>query len=424
MCVPTDHRRPSSGVIVSHPQDLSDKSFRHLRSLCLAVLCERLAAFVLIATAAQMFSVRLGFPPSDSLRLYGLFSAACYFGSIPGGYLLDRAAHKSRGLAVSLLLLLLGYVALSLPYRASALLGLTLLVLGHAIYKPSTQRTLAAIIPPSDSQLESAQVLLHFAINLGAAAGSFLAGISVRFAGWSIAYAGAALAVGVGITFLQTSASNDSAATLQSKEPIPMDDSVPNNGSLATIGSLTLAMFLFSLVTAQLEGALLLWADKHTERFLLGVEIPVAWLITFAAILVLLFSPVQLLLLPRLRRSVRTCRLVACGLICCAFCFATLLPTAQTMGRTSIFWPLLSVVCFVLAEMLIAPLGLALLHRSTPKPFLGLVTGIWYGAGALGFFVGGEVGTLWFAWPIQRVLLLLTLLPLAGATVLWFPKQR
>ena len=86
---------------MSHPQDLSDKSFRHLRSLCLAVLCERLAAFVLIATAAQMFSVRLGFPPSDSLRLYGLFSAACYFGSIPGGYLVDRAEHKSRSLVAS-----------------------------------------------------------------------------------------------------------------------------------------------------------------------------------------------------------------------------------------------------------------------------------------------------------------------------------
>lgn len=188
--------------------------------------------------------------------------------------------------------------------------------------------------------------------------------------------------------------------------------------------SLTLAMSLFTLVTAQIEGALLLWTDKHTERFLLGLEIPVAWLITFAAILVLLLSPVQLFLLPKLRRSVRTSRLVSCGLVCCALCFAVLLPTAQTMDRSSIVWPLLSIVCFVLAEMLIAPLGLALLHRRTPKRFLGLITGIWYGAGALGFFVGGEVGTLWFTWPIQRVLVLLTLLPLAGATVLWFPRPR
>ncbi len=94
------------------------------------------------------------------------------------------------------------------------------------------------------------------------------------------------------------------------------------------------------------------------------------------------------------------------------------------MDRVSIVWPLLSIGCFVIAEMMIAPLGLALLHRSTPKQFLGLVTGIWYGAGAFGYFVGGEVGTLWSRWPIQRVLLLLTLLPLVGAAVLWSPKPR
>lgn len=135
-------------------------------------------------------------------------------------------------------------------------------------------------------------------------------------------------------------------------------------------------------------------------------------------------SPVQLVLLPKLKRAIRTSRLVAVGLVFGALCFAVLLPTTQAMERTSITWPLLSLVCFVIAEMLIAPLGLALLHRSTPKRFLGLITGIWYGAGALGYFVGGAVGALWFTWPIQRVLVLLTLLPLAGATVLWFPRPR
>lgn len=188
---------------MSQPHDLSDKSLRRLHALCLAVLCERLAAFVLIASAVQMFSVRLGFPLSDSLRLYGLFSAACYFGAIPGGYVLERVQPTRQEFMVSLLLLLLGYVSLSWPYRATSLLGLALLVLGHSVYKPSIQRTLAAIFSPNDSRLENAQVLLHFAINLGAAAGSFLAGLIVRFAGWIIAYAGAALAVGIGITLSQ-----------------------------------------------------------------------------------------------------------------------------------------------------------------------------------------------------------------------------
>jgi hypothetical protein len=75
-------------------------------------------------------------------------------------------------------------------------------------------------------------------------------------------------------------------------------------------------------------------------------------------------------------------------------------------------WLAASLSFFVLAELLIAPLGLALLLRSTPHRFVGVITGLWYGAGALGYFVGGEIGTLWSSWPTQRVLLLLTALPI------------
>lgn len=43
---------------------------------------------------------------------------------------------------------------------------------------------------------------------------------------------------------------------------------------------------------------------------------------------------------------------------------------------------------------------------------------------AIGYFVSGAVGTLWSRWPVRRVLVLLTLLPLIGAVVLWFPKEK
>ena len=39
-------------------------------------------------------------------------------------------------------------------------------------------------------------------------------------------------------------------------------------------------------------------------------------------------------------------------------------------------------------------------------------------AGALGYFVSGEIGALWSRWSTQRVLLLLTALPTVGAIVL------
>ena len=135
-------------------------------------------------------------------------------------------------------------------------------------------------------------------------------------------------------------------------------------------------------------------------------------------ILVLLLAPMQLALLPRLKRSIGTSRLVALGLVAAALCFAVLLPTTLWPHRVSLAWLAASLSFFVLAELLVAPLGLALLLRSTSPRFIGVVTGLWYGAGALGYFVGGEIGRLWSRWPTQRVLILLTALPTVGAVLL------
>lgn len=88
-------------------------------------------------------------------------------------------------------------------------------------------------------------------------------------------------------------------------------------------------------------------------------------------------------------------------------------------------WLAASLSLFVLAELLITPLGLALLLRSAPPRFIGLATGLWYAAGALGYFIGGEVGALWSSWPTRDVLLFLTALPAVGAVVFsWFNRNR
>lgn len=192
-----------------------------------------------------------------------------------------------------------------------------------------------------------------------------------------------------------------------------------------TIAGLALAMFLFTLSTAQAEGALLLWSKDRIDRVVLGFEIPVAWFLAFPALLALLLAPIQLALLPRLKSGIGTSRLVALGLGAASLCFAVLLPTTLLPGRVSMVWLAASLSLFVLAELLVAPLGLALLQRSAPPRFIGLVTGLWYGAGALGYLAGGEIGALWSSWQTRNVLLFLTALPTVGAAVFsWLTRNR
>ena len=390
--------------------------------LCLAVLCERWAAFMLISTVAVMLCERFGFPRPDALRLWGLVSAASYVGSLPGGQLLDRTRTPSRGIGIASLTLLLGYVALVVPVRASLYMALTLFIVGHAIFKPSTQRIIAALYPTGDRRFEGAQILLYFTANVGAVGGSLLAGLLARFAGWGVTYASAALLMSVGAVLLLTmdtrpTESIRSRETLDSIHTKQSTLSVPNRVSLTS--GLTIAMFLFSLCTTQMEGAILLWANDRIDAVLVGFSIPTAWFLAFPAVLVLILAPLQLAVLPTLKARFGLCRLIATGLITSAASFAVLLPTTQYSSRVSLAWLAMSMCCFVIAELLIAPLGLSLLLRCIPKRFVGAVTGLWYSAGALGYYVGGEIGALWSRWPTHRVLLLLSLLPLCGAALLW-----
>ena len=296
-----------------------------------------------------------------------------------------------------------------------------LLFIGHSLYKPSTQRILAALYATGDARLEGAQVLLHVAVNLGAAVGSLLAGVLVQHAGWNVTYASAALVMSVGGALLWRSQPDRECSKSSSVEP-PVHTQVAAIPSIAKgsqmIAALTLAMFLFTLCTAQAEGALLLWSKDRIDRSVLGFELPIAWFLAFPAILVLLLAPLQLSLLPRLKWKIGTSRLVTLGLVAAALCFAVLLPTTLWTHRVSMAWLAASLSFFVLAELLITPLGLALLLRSTPPRFIGVVTGLWYGAGALGYFASGEIGMLWSRWPTPRVLILLTALPTVGAVLL------
>ena len=70
------------------------------------------------------------------------------------------------------------------------------------LYKPSTQRTLAALYATGDARIEGAQVLIHLTANIGAAGGSLLAGIITIHAGWSVTYACAALIMSVACALL------------------------------------------------------------------------------------------------------------------------------------------------------------------------------------------------------------------------------
>ena len=400
---------------------------RHPRGfyvLCLAVLCERWAGYLLASSMVFMLGERYGYARADTLRIAGLINAATYLGTLPGGLLSDRILGAERAMSTSMVLLALGYAALTFWEPAALWISLVLLVLGSSLFKPSTQASIARLYAPNDPRLDAAQILFYVAINAGAALGALLAGLLVRSGGWSVCYALAAavMLTGRAVLFVGRDTLRLRPAT-ESVAPVEPSTSalIPITRRAAMIAVLTLAMLIYTVCYAQVEGSLLLWAQDKTDRFVWGFEVPAAWFIGLPAVLVLALAPLQLALLSRLQRRLGTQRLVAGGLFAVALAYVLLIPAVlgSPLQRVSMGWLVGCLTLLVIGELLVAPLGLSLLLRLAPRRWVGAVVGAWYVAGALGFALAGELGALWVQWSPAGVVALLVTLPLGGAGLLW-----
>ena len=346
-----------------------------------------------------MLCERYSYARGDALRMAGLFNAATYLATVPGGLAVDRVLGSRRGLGVGMALLALGYAALTLSGYAGLYAALVLLLLGHALFKPSTQAAIGRLYAPDNPRLDAAQVVFYLAVNAGGTVGAITAGLLLRVCDFRVLCAVAAaamlaghiaLAIGKGTLRLGTKGPSLSVAGA-STETLSLPQRVK------VIVWVTLAMMLYTAAFGQVEGSLFLWAQDRTDRVLLGFEIPASWFVGLPAFLVLVLAPVQLAVLPKIQRRVSTRRLIAWGLVAVVLAFAVLIPPAMLSPghRVSMAWLVASMTLLVIGELLVAPLGLSMILRLAPAGYAGVVVGAWYVAGALGFWLAGEIGAMW-----------------------------
>ncbi|MBL9042343.1 MAG: MFS transporter [Myxococcales bacterium] len=368
--------------------------------LCWAVFCERWAAAILGSSVVFMLCERYGYGRSDALRLAGLYNAASYLLTLPGGFAVDRSLGGRRSLGAGMALLMLGYAALTLPATSGLGLAIVFLLLGHSLFKPSTQAVMVLLYERHDPRLDAAQIVCYLVVNVAGIAGPVSAGLLVHGHDFRAAFV---LAAAILFTGLIAVMAGNKILHLRQKQPafsalaapVPIDLSAMQR--IKIIAALTLAMMIFTVGFGQVEGALFLWAQDRTDRMLLGFELPAAWFVGLPALLVLLLAPAQLALLPRIQHRVSTPRLIAWGLVAVVLAFVVLIPPAVLCPgqRVSMAWLIACMTLLVIGELLVAPLGLSLLLRLAPPRFVGVVVGVWYVAGALGCWLAGEIGAVW-----------------------------
>ncbi len=400
---------------------------RGLYALCAVELCERFAASLFGSLLLLYLSERLRLSLSSATRWGGSWSAMVYLSSVLGGVMVDRWLGTRRAILLGAGLLAAGYAVLSLD-RASLLYpSAGLLVLGHALFKPSIHSAVGKLYEPTDRRREDAFSLFYVVFNIGAACGPLAGGFLRTAWGWSAAFAVAGLsmlfALAAGLLCYRWLTG---PVQQRSEEEAALGQEVLRSSwPVAAMAGILAAGLLFTAVYEQTGQSLLLWARDCTRRSLLGHTFPASSLLGMPGLLVLGIQPLLSRTVSTLtQRGCRPSLLVRIriGLLSGVVAYVIMLFAALRQdGAQGLVSPLWLVACFValtLGELLVYPLCMALVTRLAPPTATAAAMGLWMAALAGGQWLAGEVAAHWATWSHAAFFLLLSALALAAVVVL------
>ena len=395
--------------------------------LCAVELFERFAGTLLGSLLLLYLNERLGMASSTATRVGGAFNAAVYLSSVIGGVLADRWLGTRRAILLGAGLLAVGYAVLSIDRATLLYPSAGLLILGHALFKPSISSAVGKLYKPRDRRRDDAFSLFYVVFNIGSACGPLAGGFLRTAWGWSAAFAVAGLAMLFALAagllsyrwLTETAQQHTEEAAALSKEV------ARSSWPIAAMVGILAAGLLFTAVYEQTGQSLILWARDCTRRSLLGYSFPASSLLGVPGLLVLGMQPLLNRALSVLSRRGNRPSLLArigIGLLFGVVAYVIMIGAAVRQGRTQeLVGPWWLVACFValtVGELLVYPLCMALMTRLAPPTASAAAMGLWMAAVAGGQWLAGEVAAHWSMWSHPVFFLVLAALALAAIVVL------
>ena len=397
--------------------------------LCVVQSSERFAFFAMLPLFVLYLHHRHGFSEPTAMLLFGVFYALSYVGGLPAGIVTDRKLGPLVALLIGCALLTLGYGALALDASPLFWPALALMVIGHSFFKPSMGTLFGALFQSADIRRERGFFLQHLAVNIAAMAGPLCGEWSRAGDRWDRLFFWSAVATCVGTATLTVGAR---LLPLQSQRPV---DAASVTGSPQTdparwsvVWWLCGLSVVFWLTAQQSGSSLVAFAESHTERSIVAfgrtVQIGPGHFGALHGLQVLLLLPLLLGGMSWLRRhkaEPSTLAKMTWGYVATAAAFVVLVFAGlhgDDTQRVSPIWLSGAYVLLSVAELLLSPLGMALITRIAPPKRTSQAVGLWFAAAAVGNASAGAIGLLWGHWPNHRYFALLALASLGAAVAL------
>ena len=394
--------------------------------------------------------------------MYGLYTAMVYLLSLPGGWVADRITGQRRAVLYGGILIAAGQFFLMAPSLSGFYTGLVLLVLGTGLLKPNVSTIVGQLYAPGDVRRDAGFSIFYMGINLGAFFSPLACGWVGERVGWRLGFglAGFGMTLGVvqyvlGARYLGTAGlhpvtpADPGKARLQKRRALW--GAVAGLlvfgvlGGLASAGALDitaqglsnalgialvlvtgavfswllfgkgwspverkrsgaiLVLFLASCVFwsafEQAGSSLNLFAERNTNRNVLGFLFPASWFQFVQPLFIFILAPVFAWLWVALRRREPSSpSKFAWGLLFAGLGFAVLVPASSMAMKgalVSSWWLVLTYLCHSIGELCLSPVGLSAMTKLAPARVGGMMMGLWFVSIGVGDYLGGRVASLY-----------------------------
>ena len=391
-------------------------------SLSASVACERFGFFLLASLLLLYLNEQLGFTTAQATDILGCFIAATYLSPLLAGAFTDGRLGIVRVASLGYVVAATGYALLAAESRLMLYVGLMLVALGAGAAKLAPQSIATRLFAAEPELHDRGLTLIYLLANVSALVSPVIGETARAWLGWPAAFALASLSLVAAWLILQAQSGVLRAAERETS--VQKEASKSNgSGSLVMVLGLCALSVLLTVPHMQAGSTLLLWARDNTNRHLLGWELPVPYVASLHAGLVLAVSP----LLARVLRHLKTApglptatAKIAIGVAATGLAYVPLVIAALLGSDGSLVglgWLFGCLGLLSVGELLIGALGPSLVLRLAPSARRGRWLGAWYGATAIGYWMAGRLGGLWDSVPHALFFAGLSVLALSGMVI-------
>ncbi|HXI66622.1 MAG TPA: peptide MFS transporter [Steroidobacteraceae bacterium] len=427
-----------------------------LATLFLTEMWERftyygIQAILILYMVAAAAKGGLGLDDHTSSSIYGLFLGSTYLLGLFGGWIADRLLGAQRAVIAGGILIAAGSALLAIGSEETFFLGLLVNAMGVGLLKPNVSAIVASLYPEGGARRDAGFSIFYIGINIGSAIGSFLVPLTAAAFGWHFGFGLPAIFMAVGVAqFLWTRSYLGAAGLKPAQErrgswtpvviflaavavivvltltrTVRLDAAALASAASWGYGLLALLYFGYLLFFAGLAaaerrralvmvalfiasvmfwagyyqqgGSFNLFAERYTDRHILGWEMPAGVLQAvnpfFVITLAGAFAALWIALGKRGRDPLASAKF-GLALVLLGLGFLVMYFAAQHVLAGKLVLPTWLVLTYFLhtcGELCLSPVGLSYMSKLAPSRFVGQAMGVWFLSLALGGNLAGQL---------------------------------